>query len=70
MRYGLLGWGLKGLRRSLAADMRRSERNEMILLLVSVLERRTRLENNLNTEMQMASFNRGAFGTAGELQVN
>lgn len=66
-----IGWaeGLKGLRCSFAVDLRRSECDETILLIVSVLERRTRLKNNLNTEMQMASFIWGAFGTA-ELQVN
>lgn len=50
----------KGLNRSRKFWMRRSERDATIPLMAAWLERRTRLENNLNTEMQMASFIRGA----------
>lgn len=43
--------------------MRKSERDVTITYRGRRrLERRTRLENNLNTEMQMASFIEGALG--------
>lgn len=53
---------IKGLRCSLRYHLRRSECDATISLTAVRFEPKTRLENNLNTEMQMASFIRGALG--------